>query len=267
MKKSLLFVAAMFAAVCANAQGSWTNVVPDGAATDDVVYTAGAVESAKVPGLKITFGGATDWAVKGASTETFTGPDGVEYTKGYIQGGTNGMGSLNVDESNALIEGDYKSAPGLVHSTGESSHIQIVAEQAGTVYVAAKYGKNKCIFLAKVPDADLEELVMEDMSSYIVTYKGLYIKADGTYGATVAEETDTYAALPIAVEPGNTYFFWVAGSKLMLSGINYVTGATGIENVKAAKNVEGVAYNLAGQKVSNSFKGIVIKNGVKFLNK
>ena len=40
MKKSLLFVAAMFAAVCANAQGTW-NAVPSTAAVDDVVVPAG----------------------------------------------------------------------------------------------------------------------------------------------------------------------------------------------------------------------------------
>ena len=43
-------------------------------------------------------------------------------------------------------------------------------------------------------------------------------------------------------------------------------GATLIETVKAQTN-DGVMFNLAGQKVGKDFKGIVIKNGVKILNK
>jgi hypothetical protein len=43
-------------------------------------------------------------------------------------------------------------------------------------------------------------------------------------------------------------------------------GETGIKNVKAAK-VNGARYNLAGQKVDASYKGIVIQNGKKFIQK
>jgi hypothetical protein len=43
---------------------------------------------------------------------------------------------------------------------------------------------------------------------------------------------------------------------------------TGIQNVKAGVNTaDGAIYNLAGQKVSKSFKGLVIKNGKKFIVK
>lgn len=43
---------------------------------------------------------------------------------------------------------------------------------------------------------------------------------------------------------------------------------TGIETVKTAAKVnDGVIYNLAGQKVGKSFKGLVIKNGKKFVVK
>ena len=42
---------------------------------------------------------------------------------------------------------------------------------------------------------------------------------------------------------------------------------TGIENVKVAKVNDGVIYNLAGQKVNKSFKGLVIMNGKKIVVK
>ena len=42
---------------------------------------------------------------------------------------------------------------------------------------------------------------------------------------------------------------------------------TAIENVETVKANDGVIYNLAGQKVSKSFKGLIIKNGKKYFVK
>jgi hypothetical protein len=46
-----------------------------------------------------------------------------------------------------------------------------------------------------------------------------------------------------------------------------VGGGTGIKGVKTVKAVDNTRYNLAGQKVDASYKGIVIQNGKKFLSK
>ena len=43
--------------------------------------------------------------------------------------------------------------------------------------------------------------------------------------------------------------------------------ATGISTVKTANNGNGLIYNLAGQRVDNSYKGLVIKNGKKVVQK
>ena len=43
--------------------------------------------------------------------------------------------------------------------------------------------------------------------------------------------------------------------------------AAGINNVNTKKATSNVTYNLAGQRVSKDFKGIVVKNGQKFMNK
>ena len=43
-----------------------------------------------------------------------------------------------------------------------------------------------------------------------------------------------------------------------------VGGETAIKSVKAAK-ADGAIYNLAGQKVNASYKGVVIKNGKKYI--
>ena len=50
-----------------------------------------------------------------------------------------------------------------------------------------------------------------------------------------------------------------------LGGNGDTTGINGIEN--EAKKKDGIMFNLAGQKVQKSYKGMVIMNGKKFINK
>jgi len=45
------------------------------------------------------------------------------------------------------------------------------------------------------------------------------------------------------------------------------TVISGIANITAAKAENGVRYNLAGQKVNAGYKGVVIMNGKKMLQK
>lgn len=257
MKKSLLFVAAMFAAVCANAQGTW-NAVPSTAAVDDVVVPAGTpteVATSEIQNAKVVLvDGGKDWTVKSdpATAETFVS-QGKTFSNAYIQGGTNGVdGSL--DKAGTT-----------------SAHVEFTPAVAGKVYVAAKYGKNKKIWTAKVPNSviEAEELDFADMSAYATDVWGQYITADGGLAAEqTVTDADVYAALAYDVEPGNTYFFWVSGSKIMLCGLAFDTnGGSGISNSVAEKaNVNAPIYNLAGQRVNANFKGIAIQNGKKFVN-
>ena len=52
-----------------------------------------------------------------------------------------------------------------------------------------------------------------------------------------------------------------------LSGESFARAFTGVEKVAVDATENGAIFNLAGQKVDGNFKGIVIKNGVKVLNK
>lgn len=98
-------------------------------------------------------------------------------------------------------------------------------------------------------------------------------------------------ANPYVIGAGNQHFwgyvvfdadvneeYWVfqPSSQLGFGGFEFVPGAkkeeivTGIEAVKtvaAAKKADAAIYNLAGQKVDAAFKGMVIQNGKKFINK
>jgi hypothetical protein len=43
--------------------------------------------------------------------------------------------------------------------------------------------------------------------------------------------------------------------------------ATGISTIAAEKVANSVIYNIAGQKVSKDYKGLVVKDGKKFIQK
>ena len=55
-------------------------------------------------------------------------------------------------------------------------------------------------------------------------------------------------------------------TNLFITKIVITSSTTGISTVKAAEQ-NGVAYNLAGQKVDNNYKGVVIQNGAKRIQK
>ena len=63
--------------------------------------------------------------------------------------------------------------------------------------------------------------------------------------------------------------FYIGGTNQICAIINvYAADATGIESiVSSIKVLDGAIYNLSGQKVGNDYKGIVIKNGRKYLMK
>ena len=265
MKKSLLFVAAMFMAVCANAQGQWNAVGADDVAQvkeDKTVISHGTVKSKagemtqvaqneiQNATVFITDGGA-DWEVMSKDDNTFES-QGKTWSTNYIQGNTNGV-DASLDKAGTT-----------------SAHVEFTPAVAGKVYVAAKYGCKKKIWTAKVPNSviEAEELDFAAMGDYATDVWGQYITADGGLAAEQATDADVYAALAYDVEPGYTYFFWVSGSKIMLCGLAFDTNGdvNGISNVVAPEaDANAPIYNLAGQRVSSDFKGIAIQNGKKFV--
>ena len=99
---------------------------------------------------------------------------------------------------------------------------------------------------------NFEEKLETDGTQWIVKNDGIHasvVKAKGT-----------------KISPFRAYFTGIpdgAPAKL-----NFIDGeATGINGVNAEAAADGAIYNLAGQKVSAAYKGIVIKNGKKYLMK
>ena len=77
----------------------------------------------------------------------------------------------------------------------------------------------------------------------------------------------------IDAKAGKTYWLFQGNSQIGFQSYTFAPGKskedmTAVEAVKTvAKNTNAQRYNLSGQKVANDFKGIVILNGRKMIQK
>ena len=81
----------------------------------------------------------------------------------------------------------------------------------------------------------------------------------------IAEKSNGIVTFSVA--EGGTYYVLAAGSKMGFYGFKYEVGtSTGISSVNAAAaKKNGKTYNMAGQEVSSFAKGLIIKNGKKYV--
>ena len=96
----------------------------------------------------------------------------------------------------------------------------------------------------------------------LVVFRGKYLGgADFTKKEqiSIGDEVIVYGKL---VNYNGTY---EVNSNNQIYSINGVTA--GVQNITVEQNVNAPAFNLAGQRVNAAYKGIVVKNGKKFLNK
>ena len=135
---------------------------------------------------------------------------------------------------------------------------------AGTLTVGVQLGGTKGFHIldadfAEVAPASYNLPAAKDGASQKFTQnqKGENIiaeKSNGTVTFSVAE--------------GGTYYVFAAGSKMGFYGFKFTAGTTGISNINASEAAnEAATFNLLGQKVASNAKGLVIKNGKKFINK
>lgn len=100
------------------------------------------------------------------------------------------------------------------------------------------------------------------------------VKSDGTnfYGFTTKDGVSGFVrvAKDVAVPLGKGYLQLTGNTAAapVFYSINIGGGTTGIGQVEVEKATDnGAIYNLAGQRVDASYKGVVIKNGKKYVNK
>ena len=222
--------------------------------------------------------------------------DGNEIeTKDGVQGQDN---PKDADGGNSAVT--FKEATG-------GAVIQIDAKKNGWVYIVAKLSTNKQYVVFEEGAPIGYKIAMENTDERVKDgVLNLEIKGEGEYNNLTLDkypnglmwvireylgnaEAETagngLGVLYFPVAEGCKYFAHATGSKISWSGILFsdaeaksvkvegdgisktlVGGSTGINSVKAAA-IDGAIYNLAGQKVNASYKGVVIQNGKKFLQK
>ena len=89
-----------------------------------------------------------------------------------------------------------------------------------------------------------------------------------TNGITQNRPALGYVSFP--VKAGQSYYLFNPKSQVGLYGFEFTAaGQSGISNIIADEtlNPDAPMYNVLGQRVSKEYKGIVIQNGKKFINK
>ena len=127
------------------------------------------------------------------------------------------------------------------------------------------------------PEAAITDVVAANMNQ-VVVLKGVAYTAPSGKNFTITEggvEVKGYNQFNIEIaapEAGKTYnitgVISVYNNDVQFQPIAIEEAtATGINAINAAKAENGAIYNVAGQKVNAGYKGLVIMNGKKFVNK
>ena len=184
---------------------------------------------------------------------------------------TNGLVLTVVDTNNKLVvdsnsayfgtADSYQKFDKRLKSGGKSSsknNLTLTLPSDGTLKVYARTGSSSATdrnVILTQNDAELANKILLESEAVSVNM-----------GEEVAKKV--YPAVSVAVKAGDVSITYPIGS-INFYGFEFVAaGTTGISDIQAPKSSkDGATFNLLGQKVANDAKGIVIKNGKKFINK
>lgn len=234
MKKFFTLIAAVAMAASMNAQGTYAVQVGDKVNAGDQIKSVANVTLTYMEkaGTAFAVGKATDnWA-------------DADFTA-YVAGKNNGKLVSEAEPTGCVYKFETKKAGSLTVA------IQLNAEKG--LHVLGSDFTEISLTSYNLPDAKdaaSQKFTKNDKNENIVA-----TKSNGT--------------VTIDVAAGGTYYVLAAGTKLGFYGFKFKEGVTnGITSVNVnAASMSSEIYNLAGQQVSGSFKGLVIKNGKKFINK
>jgi len=133
---------------------------------------------------------------------------------------------------------------------------------AGTLTVAIQMGANKGFHIL---DADFAEVTPGSYNLPSANGESQKFTLNEKNENIIAAKSNGIVTFSVAA--GGTYYVLAAGTKMGFFGFKYTIGTgTGISSVNAAAaKKDGKTYNMAGQEVSSSAKGLIIKNGKKYV--
>ena len=231
MKKFFTLIAAVAMAASMNAQGTYAVQVGDNVKAGDQITS--------VKNITLTYmeKAGTAFAVGKETTNWADADFGA-----YVCGKNNGKLVKNAEPTGCVYKFETVKAGSVtvgVQLGGDKGFHILDADFAE--YAPASYN------LPAAKDGDSQKFEQNEKGENIIADK-----SNGTVTFSVAE--------------GGTYYVLAAGTKMGFYGFKYEAGtSTGISSIEAAAKNDGKTYNMAGQQVSGSFKGLVIKNGKKFV--
>lgn len=231
MKKFFTLIAAVAMAASMNAQGTYAVQVGDNVKAGDQITSVKNITLTYMENADIAFATAkamTNWA-------------DADFVA-YVSGKNNGKLVSGAEPTGCVYKLETAKAGSVtvgVQLNGDKGFHILDAAFAEVTPVSYN--------LPSAKDGDSQTFAQNEKGENIVS-----AKSNGVVTINVAE--------------GGTYYVLAAGTKLGFYGFKYEVGtSTGISSVKAEAAQNGKTYNLAGQQVSDSYKGLVIKNGKKYV--
>lgn len=167
------------------------------------------------------------------------------------------------------------------------TYVTLTPKTDGTLKVAAWVNKgNRDIYVAKASDAKALAFGTDIIASGYINGQNWDVADDsplkgypmlqeniatkGTEGSEAyilgAGNQAGWFYLTFKAAANETYYVFCKNTQIGFSGFEFTAGGAGINEISAAKNnANAPVYNLAGQRVNNSAKGILIQNGKKFV--
>lgn len=141
--------------------------------------------------------------------------------------------------------------------------LSLAIPSAGTLKIAVRSGKNtdtdRNLVLKQGGTELFNQVIKENEETDYVTVT----EGEGDEAKT----QKVYPYVSVEVTAGTVDITYPKNSLNFYAFILETSSTTGIESVKAVENENAPMYNLAGQQVDKNFKGVVIQNGKKFINK
>ncbi len=139
--------------------------------------------------------------------------------------------------------------------SGSKNSLSLTIPSDGTLKVYVRTGSNSATdrnIVLTQNDTELYNKVVQEADAVVVTIN--------------EKETNIYPVISVAVKAGEVTIGYPVNA-LNFYAFEFIAGASGIQNVVKPVVENGIRYNLAGQRVDENYKGVVIMNGKKFVVK
>ncbi len=191
-----------------------------------------------------------------------------EFAKGDFKltvvdtGDKEGKKKISIDANNCNF-GTAESYQKFTHrlktggKSSSSNSLTLTIPSDGTLKVYVRSASSSAVdrnLVLTQNETELYNEIVKDADVVEVTFEG------------DEKATKIYPVITVAVKAGELAVGYPTGA-LNFYGFEFIAGASGVNAVIVEKAKNNIRYNLAGQRVDESYKGVVIMNGKKFVVK